>query len=83
MLATILAWLTGSRAGQYVALAIVIGAAILWAFRRAYSIGKDEANAQFNTEKYKALHNALKSSKEISAMSDDERHRFVSRFLRE
>lgn len=82
MLPTVIAWVTGSRAGRWLALAIVIGFAILWAFRRVYKIGKEEVNARIEAEKYKRLYNALKARQEIASMSDDERYRFVSRFLR-
>lgn len=83
MLPSFLAWLLGSRIGRYLAAAIAIGLALLWAFRHAYTTGKEAANIAVEREKYRSLKNAVLAHKEVGEMSDDERFRFVSRFLRE
>ena len=77
-----LAWLIGTRAGRWVGVALLVAAAVLWAFWRGATFGRANVNAQIAQRNAEGLRNAILEADKVSRMDYDDRLRLVRRFLR-
>lgn len=69
----VLAWLTGSRVGQYMAGAVLIAAIVLIAIWRIFSAGKNAAKIEAIQESVNAFAKRVTTDNDLERMSAAER----------
>lgn len=83
MMLTVLAWLTGSKIGRYVAgagIVAVIVSVVLW---RTFAAGKKSAELDQKIGQLDALREKVKTDEEIRDMSAAERREQLAKWVRD
>ena len=83
ILIKILAWLTGSSIGRYVAIAGIVALAVAYVVVRSYFAGRNSVKVKQQKQLIEKMKKGLEIDAEVNRMSRADRERYWSSILRD